>query len=580
MDYETEQEYLRQLYDEVETDVDAEDDDTSLASDHEEIQDHNTDDEQDIEPEEYLDYSGMNRDDTTQLLPYYLAKDGTTKWRKHTSYRHVRTRAENIIKFLPGVKGNARELITAVDIWSLFFTDEILHIIVKSTNIYIGMSNVDPNNRTAKPTDILELKAFIGLLYICAMSKNNHVNAADLFRTNGTSMEIFRLTMSVARFRFLLRHIRFDDKNTRLQRQNQDKLAPIREVFDAFNSNLCKYFCISELTTVDEMLAAFRGKCGFRVYMPNKPNRYGIKIYSLVDAKMFYTCNMEIYVGQQPIGPYKVQTDNVSLLSRLCQPISGSNRNVTMDNFFTSMVVANKLLGDHKLTMLGTIRKNKRELPKEITQPTPRPDKTSMFAFQEKATIVSYMPRKNKNVILLSTMHHNDDKLDEVTGKPEMVIDYNKTKGGVDTVDKMCAAYNTARCTRRWPMVIFYTALNIAGINSFVIRQCNLAFSDKTPRRLFLESLGMQLLDGHIRRRANNSHMPRTIRFRLKEILGIEDPETVPAVPETTRGRCSYCDRKKNRPTRFRCTDCHKYICLEHASYICNDCTANEVSED
>lgn len=171
-----------------------------------------------------------------------------------------------------------------MEIWSLFFPDDILEVIVENTNIFIGMSHFDPSNRSARQTDIIELKALLGLLYISGMSKNNHVNAADLFRTNGTSMEIFRLTMSLQRFKFLLWHICFDNTTTREERQKYDKLAPIREVFDAFNTNLSKYFCLSEYTTVDEMLAAFRGKCGFRVYMPNKPNRYGIKIYSLVDA--------------------------------------------------------------------------------------------------------------------------------------------------------------------------------------------------------------------------------------------------------------------------------------------------------
>lgn len=199
---------------------------------------------------------------------------------------------------------------------------------------------------------------------------------------------------------------------------------------------------------------------------------------------MCYTAKLEIYVGQQPPGLYKVQTDNVSLLSRLCQPISGSRRNVTMDNFFTSMAVANTLSTEHKLTILGTIKKNRKELPLEFTQPAPRPEKTSMFGFQDKATICSYIPRKNKAVLLLSTMHFEDDYIDEKTGQPAIILDYNRTKGGVDTVDKMSEAYNCARPTRRWPMVIFSSSLNIAGINSFVIYKSNAGYKNTTPRRL------------------------------------------------------------------------------------------------
>lgn len=41
-----------------------------------------------------------------------------------------------------------------------------------------------------------------------------------------------------------------------------------------------------------------------------------------------------------------------------------------------------------------------------------------------------------------------DNNIDVSTGelqKPEMITFYNKTKGGVDTVDKICASYNVSR---------------------------------------------------------------------------------------------------------------------------------------
>ncbi|KAK9685290.1 Transposase IS4 [Popillia japonica] len=80
-----------------------------------------------------------------------------------------------------------------------------------------------------------------------------------------------------------------------------------------------------------------------------------------------------------------------------------------------------------------------------------------LYLSGEHSTIVSYIPRKNKNVLLFSTMHH-DDKVDKTTGKPELILMYKQTKEGVDVVDKLCATDNCARATRRWPMVIF-TAL-------------------------------------------------------------------------------------------------------------------------
>jgi hypothetical protein len=57
------------------------------------------------------------------------------------------------------------------------------------------------------------------------------------------------------------------------------------------------------------------------------------------------------------------------------------------------------------------------------------------------------MYQKWKVVLLVSTMY-NDDKTDETTQelrKPKIITTYNLTKGGVDTVDQLCATYDVSR---------------------------------------------------------------------------------------------------------------------------------------
>lgn len=93
----------------------------------------------------------------------------------------------------------------------------------------------------------------------------------DLWDRNTIGIERFWLTMSKERFLFLLRHIRFDDKATREERKSVDKLAPIRQVFDIFVTNCKNCYSLGNYTTIDEQLPAFRGRCPFRQYMPNKP---------------------------------------------------------------------------------------------------------------------------------------------------------------------------------------------------------------------------------------------------------------------------------------------------------------------
>ena len=50
--------------------------------------------------------------------------------------------------------------------------------------------------------------------------------------------------------------------------------------------------------TIDEKLEAFRGRCGFKQYIPSKPNKYAIKIYALVDTKVLYTYNLGIVMNE------------------------------------------------------------------------------------------------------------------------------------------------------------------------------------------------------------------------------------------------------------------------------------------
>ena len=63
----------------------------------------------------------------------------------------------------------------------------------------------------------------------------------------------------------------------------------------------------------------------------------------------------------------------------------------------------------------------------------------------------------------------NDNKVDEETGLPEMILDYNATKAAVDRVDQLCHNYSVPKRTKRWPFAYFYNYLNIAAINSMVI---------------------------------------------------------------------------------------------------------------
>ncbi|KAJ8968179.1 hypothetical protein NQ314_002438 [Rhamnusium bicolor] len=383
--------------------------------------------------------------------------------------------------------------------------------------------------------------------------------------------------MSKKTFHQLVQSIRFDDATKRLE---TSAIAPVRETFQSFVTNCKGAYSPGFYVTIDEMLESFRGRCRFRQYIVNKPAKYGIKIYALVDSRTFFTSNLEMYAGKQPEGPFQVKNDAASVVMPLIEP-SKTGRNVTTDNYFTSVLLANTLMENHRLTLIGTVRKNKPQIPRELLEVKGGPVMSTMFAYGKKPNnclLVSYVPKPNKNVLLLSTLH-NDDKIDERTGeacKPEVITDYNFTKGGVDVVDKMKAEYSVTRFSNRWPFTIFCSLLNISTINSQIIFRENT--NTVLTRRHYILELSKQLAMPHLCRRSKIHTLPYQLSQRIRNITG---KRAVPNLnlPGEAKVRCEFCPLRKYRFTQRHCSNCQSPICKEHtavSTLTCCQCLGND----
>lgn len=526
--------------------------------------------------------SDNSQEENLSTEEFFVGKNKSTKWRKTKCRASSKTKKINIVKVPAGITQRARgienELTALFQIIDISMIDNIL----KYTNMYIDQLRVNhqySRDRDCKNIDRHELMAYLGLLYLIGIKKSHHANVKEIFASDGTGMQITRAVMSYKRFLFITRCLRFDDKNTRVERRKIDKLAAIRSFFETFVNNCKSAFNLSEYTTIDEMLHPFRGRCSFIQYIPSKPAKYGIKIFALCDARNFYTSNLEIYCGKQPDGPFAASNSPTDIVKRLVTPIENSSRNLTIDNWYTSVPLADYLL-TKKITVLGTMRKNKSEIPVEFLPDKNKDVQSCVFGFQKDKMLVSYVPRKNKSVILLSTLH-DDDEIDPDTRKPQIILDYNATKGGVDTVDKMCAAYSVSRITKRWPCVVFYSLMNIGGINAQVLFK--FACPTKAPkhRRIFLKNLALSLMKEHLIFRSNLRHLPQDVSAFLKLNYGraVEPRKEEGSIPR--RGVCKLCVLEKKRSSAsMKCCRCQSFTCKNHSSVevVCDNCK-DEVSD-
>ncbi|XP_026471320.1 uncharacterized protein LOC113375604, partial [Ctenocephalides felis] len=143
---------------------------------------------------------------------------------------------------------------------------------------------------------------------------------------------------------------------------------------------------------------------------------------------------------------------------KLVEPYLNYGSNITTDNFFTGMSLAIKLLAK-KTALVGTMRANKRELPKaaKLTK-----DKMPRYS-----TMTIYKSKPNKKVSVQSS-RHKFVKIDKSNKKmlPDTIEFYNKMEYGVDMTDQMSRKYTVKSSLRRWPLQIFFNILDLAAINA------------------------------------------------------------------------------------------------------------------
>ncbi|KAJ8978146.1 hypothetical protein NQ317_016848 [Molorchus minor] len=114
--------------------------------DHVDVNQESSDTEQEFEDAE--------EDSVESIDPHFIGKDKKTIWKKHYAPSNFKIRTMNIIK--------------------------------------VKLPSVSPGKKLE-----FKIEAFLGLLLLAGVEKCNHLNAEDLFKTNGAAPDIFRTAFSL-----------------------------------------------------------------------------------------------------------------------------------------------------------------------------------------------------------------------------------------------------------------------------------------------------------------------------------------------------------------------------------------------
>ena len=139
----------------------------------------------------------------------------------------------------------------------------------------------------------------------------------------------------------------------------------------------------------------------------------------------------------------------------------------------------------------------------------------TLFGFHDQLTLVSYVPKPAKSVIVISSMRH-DKAVEGDQKKPQIILHYNATKSSVDNMDHLTTLYISRRKTNRWPLVLFFNTLDTEAIATCILwltTNPDWKLSEGKRRRgIFLRELGYSLVRPHMITRSIVATLQSSIR--------------------------------------------------------------------
>ncbi|KAJ8895606.1 hypothetical protein PR048_000942 [Dryococelus australis] len=306
------------------------------------------------------------------------------------------------------------------------------------------------------------MKCFLGLLLYTANFKSNNEDICSIFCTDGTCWDIFQTIMSRVRFAITLTCLRFDNPNDRevayVQLLAQQLLCQTLKMVILWMQmlKLMKYFSLQRPVQVQNVYAIQTCKI-----WPKSSNSGRLQ--------NILCLHLHLYCGKG--------TEGLTLT-----PEEQNNQNITCNNWCTSIELADELR-KRGLTWVGTIKKNRKEIPNEFLQSSKRNHWIKFVWFHQQYNTNLPCAKKQKTVLLNSTMHHS-------------------------------AEYCSSRRTRRWPMVLLFCLLDMSALNAFIVYQ-SLQDSKPITRITFMKVLSQQLTQPALQEMLMNTRVPKELRMSI-----------------------------------------------------------------
>lgn len=458
--------------------------------------------------------------------------------------------------------------------FNLFFTAALITNFVTETNRYATQSisnairsgTLKPKSRASEwlPVSFGEMRAFIAcILNMGLLRKSTIASYWSTLPCSATPW--FGKMFSRNRFQLILKFFHLIN-NREQAKLPYDPCAKFMPIVEHANVLFRHFYVPHEKLSIDESLIGTKSHTSLLQYLPNKQHhRWGIKLWVLCDSVVNYILAFSVYRGAVTDEEKQNQKElGVShlVVKKLLQVGNYLNKgyHLFVDNFYTSIPLA-RYLYDVGTYITGTIRMNRKLLPKEIKQKFDV-GQTKFFKNGPLLLCGHRDKKSQKNqVLLLSTKAQNTtteverrvrhQTEPEIIKKPDVILQYNKFMGGVDVSDMMIYAYLDERRTiKYWKKVVFNVMSRMVS-NLYILYKENIKPTGKKPmtRLQFTESIVNSIGEEWLAYK--NTPEPQDPP-QAKPLYGIK------RLPGNMVRKCYGCSTERLKRSHFVCVKCEK----------------------
>lgn len=354
--------------------------------------------------------------------------------------------------------------------------------------------------------------------------------------------------------------------------QRPKRLHKVQLLLDALVKNFKGNMNPSANLSVDETMVGFRGRFGAKQYIPNKPNKYGIKAFTIADSKSGYILDTLLYTGADTLDhsdpQYASLPQPARIVLTLCNDYLEQGRTVFTDRYYTSIPLA-QVLEAHQTAFTGTCMKNRRQIPEAFRDKRFRlsDDEVRAYRSGHLLSLAWRAPTKKKEIIMISTK--DNASITSVTSrasgktanKPTVIDNYNQCMNGVDLADQYTTYYSFIRRSRKWWKKICFWLLEVATVNSYIVFKCT---TTSTTHLQFRKAIIERLAQIHLQ------DAPQRVRGR-PFIRHHSENSTVVNPARLNRKPHFLAQREHQR----QCVVCSTPQKRKRSSYYCKTCPSN-----